>query len=164
MYITYRDFRRVTFPVYRLPSDNWYSEDGLLFVDGDIVDDKNMSGKSLGIRRAQTYFEKLLPLKKSIETPVALIKQTGGPYIDMAGKCFIYEKTKFCQLKYYKIKEVEQKISCSILRVHEIKFAFTIPRPPQPGFSWAGILHIDNTPWLLYEYAESRLPTIRRKV
>ena len=164
MILTYKGLRHVEFPVYRLPSDNWHSIDGLLYVDNEIVDDKNMPGETLGIRRAQTYFSNLLPLKRATETFLSIIKQPGGPYIDSLGRCFIYEKTKFCKVKYYKIKEIEGKVSCSILRVYGIKFPFTIPRPPKAYHTWVGILHLNGDPWILYEYAESRLPDMRRKI
>ena len=47
MAITYRDIKLVAFPVYALPSGNWYGQDGLLFLDDKILDDKNMKGELL---------------------------------------------------------------------------------------------------------------------
>ena len=164
MILTYKQFPKVTFPVYRVPSDNWYSHDGLLFIDGILVDDKNMPGETLGIRRLQTYFHDLIPLLKGIDTPTALIKQTGGPYIDSVGKCFIYEKTKFCKVKYYKIRKIEYKNNICLLWAKDLTFSFIIPRPPKDGYTWIGILHLYGLPWMLYEYAKSKQPDMRRKV
>ena len=61
MAITYKDIRLVTFPVYALPSGNWYGQDGLLFLDDKILDDKNMKGVNLGMRRLQTPHKNLYP-------------------------------------------------------------------------------------------------------
>lgn len=164
MIITYKHIKLITFPIYKLPSDDWYSQDGLLFVEGEIVDDKNMLGASLGIRRLQTYFKDLMPLKYAIETPTALIKQIGGPYIDSAGKCFIYEKTLFCVLSYHKIKRVDKKGTHSLLWVKDVPFPFTIPRPPKVEHTWVGIIHLKGFPWILYEYSDTKLPKTRRKI
>jgi len=164
MILTYKEFHKITFPAYLLPNDNWYSEDGLLFQDNRILDDKNMSGETLGIRRLQTYFKSLHPLRKAVDTPTALIKCGCSYFIDSLGKCFIYEKTLFCKVKYYSIKEIEYKENLCVLRVNGIKFAFTIPRPPKAEHVWVGILHLGDSPWLLYEYAGEKLKTKNRKV
>ena len=162
--LTYKQFNRITFPVYRLPSDNWYSLDGLLFVDSVIVDDKNQPGKTLGIRRLQTSFKNILPLEKACQDSLALIKNAAGPYIDSLGKCFLYEKTKWCALRYYRIRKVEKKEVASLLWLADIKFPFTIPRPPPDRVSWAGVLDLDGLPWLLYNYSSEYQKTTRRKV
>ena len=109
MIITYKDVPRVTFPVFKIPSSNWYREDGLLFVDAHIVDDSNMCGRTLGVRRMQTPHD-VMPLKKSLDTHVGIIKQKDNTYIDNAGNTFIYDKTFWCKLKYYSFRKVVQKI------------------------------------------------------
>lgn len=164
MSLTYKNFSKITFPVYRLPSDDWYSRDGMLYVDNKLVDDKNQPGDTLGTRRLQTSFKELLPLNKAAETIVALIKQTSGSYIDTKGKCFTYIKTKFCQLKYYKIHRVDLKEVASVLWLDGVRIPFTIPRPPPHTVSWAGVLHLDGLPWILYDYAAERPKDTRRKV
>ena len=45
MEITFRDIEKVDFPVYELPNGNWYEQDGLVFLDDKILDDKNHEGK-----------------------------------------------------------------------------------------------------------------------
>ena len=54
MVITYKDNDKITYPVYVLPSSNWTIADGLVTIDGLIVDDRNMEGESLGRRRLMT--------------------------------------------------------------------------------------------------------------
>ena len=95
MTYTYKDVLRVTFPVFQLPSDNWSCSDGLLFIENQIVDDRNMRGDSLGIRRLQTPHKNLLPLKKSLLNLTGIIKQNTPTFIDSNGFPFIYEKTRW---------------------------------------------------------------------
>ncbi|MGY8867503.1 MAG: hypothetical protein ACKVJK_18030, partial [Methylophagaceae bacterium] len=70
MVVTYSNLHKVEFPVFPIGSSNWTFTDGLLYLDNELLDDKNMSGKTLGARRIQTPFKSLYTLKKCIETPV----------------------------------------------------------------------------------------------
>ena len=154
----------LVFPVFQIPSDNWSYSDGLLFIEDLLIDDTNMPGESLGVRRVQTPFTELLPLRRSLLSHVGLLKQANKNFIDSKGTPFTYEKTHFCKLKYYKIRRVELKEVASLLWVHGTRAPFTIPRPPEEGRKWAGVLHMGNTPWLLYEYSKIQLKNTRRKV
>ncbi len=163
MIITYKDVRRVTFPVFKLPSSNWYRTDGLLFVDEQIVDDCNMPGNTLGLRRLQTPHD-VMPLKKSLNTHVGILKQKDSTFIDNAGNTFIYEKTLWCKLIYYSIREIKLKKTASVLFLNGVKAPFTIPRPPHSDMLWAGLLHLYDLPWMLYEYSENKSKDTKRKV
>ena len=107
-----------------------------------------MSGETLGIRRIQTPFENLYPLRNALINHIGIIKQTTKTFIDSRGEPFIYDKTLMCKLKYYKIRKVDKKGVASILWVKGINFPFTIPRPPEDGRTWAGILHLKDIPWM----------------
>ena len=100
MVIQYKNINKVRFPVYVLSSGNWDRRDGLLFLDTQIVDDKNMDGDTLGIRRLQTPHKNLYPLKHQIDNFRGLVKSKDKHFIDTNGIPFIYEKTEFCKLKY----------------------------------------------------------------
>jgi len=164
MVITYRTINKVRFPVFRLGSSNWDEQDGLLFIENKLLDDKNMPGDSLGKRRLQTPFKDLYYLRYSIDNLIGIIKQTQNAFIDSEGMPFIYEKSISCPLQYYKIRKIEQKTRASVLWVKGINFPFTIPRPPDPDMSWAGVLHMKSIPWMLYEYSENKKSDTRRKV
>ena len=161
---TYKDVLRVTFPVFQLPSDNWSCSDGLLFIENQIVDDRNMRGDSLGIRRLQTPHKNLLPLKRSLLNLTGVIKQNTSTFIDSNGFPFVYEKTIWCKLKYYKIRKIERKEIASVLWLHGVTAPSVIPRPPHGEMKWAGMIHFNDDPWLLYEYAEEKLKDSKRKV
>ena len=164
MIVTYKEIKKIQFPVFILPNSNWEAVDGILFLDNEVVDDKNMPGLSLGIRRLQTPFTELLPLKHSIDSLIGILKQNSKCFIDSAGTPFIYQKTLNSALKYYKIRKVERKEVASVVWLKNINFPFTVPRPPTVETTWAGVLHIGGLPWLLYEYSEERLKDTRRKV
>ena len=76
----------------------------------------------------------------------------------------MYMKTKFFDLKYLKITEVIRKDTASLIRVKGCRTPFTVPRPPSHGMQWAGILHLQGLPWMLYEYSEEKLKDTKKKV
>jgi len=164
MVIQYKSLNKIKFPVYVLPSGNWDRQDGLLFLDGKIVDDRNMSGDTLGMRRLQTPHKNIFPLKQQIDNFRGIVKSKDKTFIDTNGTPFIYEKTEFCRLKYYRIKSVTQRDTCSLLKLDGVKQPFVIPRPPAEDMRYAGILHYGPMPWVLYEYSEDRRDDTRRKV
>ena len=164
MVIQYKNVNKLRFPVYILPSGNWDRQDGLLFLDGQIVDDRNMTGDTLGLRRLQTPHKSLYSLRQQVEDFRGVIKSNEKHFIDTNGIPFIYEKTEFCKLKYYRIKSIVQKDTVSLLKLHGVRQPFVIPRPPASDMRYAGVLHYGTLPWVLYEYSEDRREDTRRKV
>ena len=164
MVITYKTLAHIVFPAFPLPSSDWEEQDGLLFLENKLLDDRNMKGKTLGMRRLQTPFEDLFPLKAAVTDITGLIKNTKNIFIDNEGVPFLYEKTQSSSLKYYKIRKVERKNSASVVWLKGISFPFKIPRPPSVDTTWAGVLHLSGIPWILYEYSEFQKSDTRRKV
>ena len=164
MVLTFRDFDKIAFPAFLLDSGNWEKADGLLFCEGKLVDDSNQMGATLGARRVQTPFKDKYELKKAVTAPNGILKQKTPYFVDNKGVPFIYEKTKFVSLKYLKIKKVERKEYATIIWIKGHNAPFTVPRPPEDGYTWAGILHLHGLPWMLYEYSEEKLKDTRRKV
>ena len=164
MVIGFRQIPKLVFPVFLLDSENWEESDGLLFLNNKVLDDTNKSGKTLGARRVQTPHRNLHILKYMITSPNGLLKQKTKYFIDNSGRPFIYEKTTMLPLKYLKISKVELKDSATLIRVKGHNSPFTVPRPPEVGYTWAGVLHVQGLPWMLYEYSETKLKDTRRKV
>ena len=165
MALRYKDMQSVLFPVYALPCCDWYTQDGLLFFDGKILDDKNMKGHTIGLRRLYTpHSIDLYKLNNQQDNFRGILKSRQKMFIDTNGYIFEYEKTKFCQLKYYKVKKAERIGTGCRLYLYGVKQAFLIPRPPPPEYQWAGILHYMMLPWILYDYSETKLKDTRRKV
>jgi len=164
MILTYKGLNRLEYPVYLLPSFNWDSADGLLFLDGVVLDDKNMPGETLGLRRLQTSFP-VVPLNKAVNTALGIIKHaTGQAYIDNIGRVFQYEKTTTAKLKWYKIRKIEKKKTFTRIWLANINFSFDVPRPPPPECMWAGVLHVKGFPWMLYSYSETKQKDTFRKI
>lgn len=166
MVITYKVFDKIDFPIYKIPGDNWSFSDGLTFLDGKILDDKNVKEESLGLRRLKSpFFKKMLPLKSMIDSYQGLIKSDVKTFIDNKGKVFIYQKTLDCKLEYLKIKEVERKGNISLVRVKGWEdVAFEVPQPPKPLMQYAGILMLKGFPWIIYDYSEKPKKSTWRKV
>ena len=61
------DYDNIDFPVFVLHTDNIELIDGILWIENQVLDDKNMSGKTLGIRRLQSPMKSLYPLKYMLE-------------------------------------------------------------------------------------------------
>ena len=97
----------VRFPLFVL-HDECEEQDGLLWCDGMVVDDRNQKGDTLGKRRLQSPHQ-LYPLKRMIEDFTALIKHRGNNYVDTNGKYFRYTKSIKGDLICHKIKKTESK-------------------------------------------------------
>jgi len=164
MVIGYKNLHKLVFPVFLLDSGNWDAGDGLLYLNGLLLDDKNQSGETLGARRVQTPHGGLYELKKMVSSPNGLLKQSTKYFIDNAGRPFIYEKSLMLPLKYLKINKVVRKDTVALIWVKGHNAPFTVPRPPEVGYTWAGVLHLRRIPWMLYEYSEKKLKDTRRKV
>ena len=48
------DYDSINFPVFVVHTDNVELIDGILWIDNQVLDDKNMKGKTLGQRRLQS--------------------------------------------------------------------------------------------------------------
>ena len=72
---------KIKFPIYVIGTEEIEERDGVLFADHKVVDDKNMSGDTLGIRRLQTSLPNLYPLKYMLEAMPNLMRHRGYNYI-----------------------------------------------------------------------------------
>jgi len=117
------------------------------------------------MRRLHTPLKPLYLLNKIARSPVDVIRNTSKYYIDNFGKIFFYEKGSFCPLKFHKILKTNKSESGKIvLKLQGINFPVTVPRPVPLGYSWAGMLYLNNEPWLLYSYSQNKEKTTIRKV
>lgn len=164
MIVTYKDFRKIKYPLFVLPSANWFEQDKVLFLDGQVLDERNMPGKTLGIRRIQCGRRDLLPLRKAVTNLHDLLQCKHKTFIDSNGKPFIYNKTLSSKLKCYKILRVDKKDTASLLWLHGVTTPFTIPRPPLGNPGWARVLHLGPSPWMLYDYVSSPTKDTYRRV
>ena len=164
MLVTLKDLPKIRFPVFVLPSDDWFITDGVLFLDGLVVDEKNMPGKTLGVRRMQSQRTDLLPLRKIIFNIPELVQCKTKNFIDHYGKPFSYMKTYNSALKCYRISRIEKKEVASLLWLKGIPSPFTLQRPPIGEPEYVRMLHLNGSPWLVYDYMRSPVKDTYRRV
>ena len=99
----------IKFPAYVL-SEEPEEIDGLLIIADQVVDDRNMSGETLGIRRLQSPMKSIYPLRYMVDDEVGMMKHRGKHFIDTNGVYWYNEKKKTATLKYHKIRKVENII------------------------------------------------------
>ena len=68
------------FPLYIIHSDNIELIDGILWLDDQVLDDKNMDGKTLGRRRIQSPMKSIYPLRYMIEDEIGLMRHRGKTF------------------------------------------------------------------------------------
>ena len=158
------NYDNIEFPVFVLHTDNIELIDGILWIDNQVLDDKNMSGKTLGIRRLQSPMKSLYPLKYMLTDEVEILHHQGKFYIDNSGFFFTKSKTTTTQLKYHKIMRVEKKTIASRLWIKDCPFPFPLKRPLPENASWAGVLYRDGIPWIIYDLSEEKKKDSWRKI
>ena len=166
MALTYRNLSKIAFPIYLLDSDDYSIVDSLVFIEGKVVDDRNMPGETLGIRRLQTSMQNLYPLNKSIANIAGLLKRPGNKhYIDTKGRIFTYEKTLYAKIVSKRIKKVvvKEKLG-AVIHIESIPETFPVARPPEQDLVWASIIYIGNFPWLVYEFSAEKQKDRRLKI
>ena len=155
---------RIQFPVFVIHTDNVEEIDGILLIDDQVLDDKNMSGETLGARRLETPMKSIYPLKYMIEDIVGVLKHRGKNFIDSSGYVFTYEKTDTLKIKYHKILRKVKKGVCAVIWLKDCPFAFTEKSPPSAEVTWAGVLYRNDIPWKIYNYSDKKEKDTWRKV
>jgi hypothetical protein len=161
--LTYKEVGLINFPIFPIPSDEITWEDGLVRIEEKVVDDLNMIGNTVGLRRLQTP-HKLYKLGKCCESVMDFFHIKGAKaYIDNFGFVFTYERTKYTYVRYKKILKVTQRDLFSIIKAEHINYGVKVPRPPGVGKEWIGILYLSGYPWVPYEYSETcQKPKLRK--
>lgn len=157
-------YDKIQFPIFVLHSDNIELIDGLLFIDNQILDDTNMAGETLGIRRLQSPMKGLYELKYMLEEVSELLQHQGKYYIDNVGFFFVKNKKIKVKLKYQEILRVEKKNIVSMLWLKNCPFPFPLKRPLPENASWAGVLYRQGFPWVLYDLSETEKKDTWRKI
>lgn len=153
--------RNIRFPIY-VVSEEPEEIDGLILIGDQVVDDKNMPGDTIGIRRLQTPMKSIYPLRYQIEDHVGMIKHRGKHFIDTNGVYWYDEKTQTASLKYHKVRKVEKKDIASVVWFKDVPFPFVEARPPTG--SWAGILYKQGIPWKIWEYTDEKKRDTWKKI
>lgn len=154
--------RNCRFPVYIIASQETSYADGLLFLNGKVVDDRNQSGDTIGKRRLTTEHP-VGPLGKACFTFIEMLESKGNKFIDSNGRAFYYKKSKFVPIVSYRINKKFAKDTYTVLFLKGVNCPYIIPRYPHVE-DWAQIFVYDNLPWRLYSLSEQKVDTFRRKI
>lgn len=157
MYKYFKDVKNITFPVYRLPSTDWYRQDGVLFINnGKVLDDTNMPGETLGVRRLQCGRTDLQKLRVAYPDFLSMLQAKTNIFIDSKGKPFIYKRSINSPLIHHRVKFIEPKDDITIVKLERINSFFSIPRPPYGDPRYARVLYFKGYPWIIYDFAQER--------
>lgn len=160
--------RDVKFPIYPIPSDNWDIIDGLVIVDGAVVDDLNRPGDSIGIRRIQSGRSKkeLLRLKNPHFYYADIIKSKKRHFISSDGEPFTYEKTGYQRIRCHQIKGFDRRGTFTFVWFRGITIPFEISRPPKDSDAllWARVLYYGDYPWMVFDFQKEKVRDTRIKV
>lgn len=160
---TIKSLHKVNYPVYKVDQEP-ITVDGLTFVGGNIVDDRNISARTLGARRLLSPHP-LYKLLRHRGDVIELIKDTAGTrswYIDNLGSYFTYKRTSLQKLVCHKINDIIYKDFYSLIILEGINFPVVVNRPPVGSF--AQILYYKDLPWKLYNIMYEWEKLTRKKV
>jgi hypothetical protein len=153
MYKRFENIKNIVFPVFTLRSADWYEQDGILFDEnGAVLDDKNMPGRTLGVRRLQCGRTDLAKLRRGYTDFPSMLQSKKKIFIDNAGVPFIYEKTINAPLIHHSVKKIDLKGDLTLVWLHTIPFPIQLPRPPYGEARWARLLYYRGSPWILYDF------------
>lgn len=161
--ITWKNLKNIEFPIYKLNSDEIHYYQGILYCQNKVIDDRNLPGNTIGLRRLQSK-DDLYSLKQTALDVTDMLNANYRHFIDNKGRAFSYKKTKWCTVKSFKITKIIHKEICSIVKIRGSSATFVVRRPPQEGVSWAGIIVIDKYPWKLLEYTYYEKPSYIRMI
>jgi len=140
------------FPVYVIHSENVETIDGILWLDNQVLDDKNMLGETLGIRRIQTPMKNLYPLRYQIQDIVGMSQHRAKFFVDSRGRVIAYEKTETCKIHYHKITKRVRKEVATLIKLKNIDRAFAVKTPPSEDAAWAGVIYRNGHPWEIRDF------------
>ena len=161
--VTFKELiRKVRFPVYAIKLDDAWVEDGLVFLDDKIVDDRNQPYDSLGLRRLHTPHTKKA-LNRVYFSFIELLDSKSLTFIDSNGWMFEYQKTSMTSIQSMKIKKKVSKDTFSLVFVKGTTSPFIVKRYPHSE-EWAQILMYENLPWQLYSLSDEFIETSKRKI
>jgi hypothetical protein len=149
-YSTIDNSKVIDFPVYKLQAEP-LAIDGIVTVNGKVIDDRNVNHKTLGGRRLLTPQKLVKDSKSSI-----------GWYIDKYGKIIKYRKTRLEKLVCHRIEEVVYRGTYSILLLDGVNFPVEVARPPTG--SYAQMLYYKGYPWKLYNILKEDCTSTVKKV
>ena len=131
-----------------------------------VVDDANLSGETLGLRRLQMQKEKLFPIRTAIYFLADLVKLAKATtwFIDNSGRIFQYEKNTRAKLQTKKIKQVlpASGLGC-VIELEGLSSRFKCMQRPSETQVYARVLKL-GVGFIFYGFCEEVKPDSWRMV
>lgn len=157
MYKRFEDVKSIRFPVYSIPDNNWYIQDKVLFSSsGKVIDDANMPGETIGIRRIQCGRKDLCRIRRTFIDFQSMLSAKSRYFVDSKGTPFEYLKTINSPLIHHKVDRIELKETHTLIWLKLIPYPFKLPRPPYGDAVWARVLYYRGCPWLIYDFSSTK--------
>ena len=128
-----------------------------------VLDNKNLSGNTLGERRVQLKTSLRYIPRKAYYNITQLIKSNNKTYIDNTGCVFTYKKTRMVPLKYYKVMDVVSTEEGCILLIKGINFKIRTSCRSAFTINYVGLLTTGKG-FILYETSEVKKRDTVRKI
>ena len=165
--------------MFRLGERKPEQHDGLVFyhthyvdnmntesVNIRVVDDANLDGETLGLRRLRLQDEKLFPIRTAIYFLADLIKLAKSTtwFIDNSGRVFQYEKNTRAKLQTKPIKQVlpGQGLGC-VIELEGISSRFKSMQRPGEHQHFARVLKL-GMGFIFYGFCDAVKPDSWRMV
>lgn len=166
--------KEIKFPVYRIRENLGIREESkITFVtncsnEEKIIDNKNLVGDTLGLRRLRISKEYIYPLDKAIPNLQILLKYANHTFIDTYGKVFTYKKgSKFYKLTYEKIirvVEYHDGEGSALVYAQGINYPFTVSYYPFVLYdAYIGLIHYKGG-YIYYEVSKEKKKDTRIKI
>lgn len=131
-----------------------------------VVDDANLSGETLGLRRLQMQEEKLFPIRTAIYFLADLVKLAKATtwFIDNSGRIFQYEKNTRAKLQTRRIKQVlpASGLGC-VIELEGLSSRFKCMQRPSETQVYARVLKL-GVGFIFYGFCEEVKPDSWRMV
>lgn len=107
--------------------------DGIVYIhtywNSYILDNTNLLGETLGVRRKSITSDNVYPFKSAIKTPRQLVlnAKTSDTYCDNTGRIFKYKKSKNCVVKCFKVANITQTGGKLIISLVNFPVCFVVP-------------------------------------
>ena len=161
----------IIFPVYPIKDyRKIWTNINILYIENEkdiyILDNRNLSGDTLGSRRLRVKNMPIYPLSTPIFNIKQLIKTASSSinkFIDSSGTLFDYNKDSYVPLKYHKIIRMEQGKGRLFIFIKEMACPIIMEGNISINYKYIGLLYLDEG-IIPYELLEERKKHTRRKV
>lgn len=159
----------IKFPIYSLTPNfkRIWEEMNVLYIETNsgvyILDNKNLSGDTLGQRRLRIRSDNKYIPRKVFLTLSQMINSNNSWFIDSTGRYFKWTKSEYVKLKYHRVKEIIRSEKYCIIHLKDIIFPQRVNCRLAYAIEYVGVLHSKDG-YILYEYTSDKKKDTIRKI